>query len=134
MKRPIVQCSRLHTHNTRSTFFPLIPAPKKKNSSILKNAGINLKINDEISSFINKGNLVLPDSNTSPTAVYKVGDEQTALVVDINPRNKKVLLSLKEFKKRENLADYEKYLSSEKSDSSSGYSLGDIFKDKKDEG
>ena len=89
--------------------------------------GVNVKVNDDISGLIFKKNLNI-DENERMENKYKSGDEISAVIVELNPKQNKLVLSEKEFARREALGDYEKYMQNvNDDDASTGYTLGDIL-------
>ena len=93
----------------------------------ITDGGINVKVNDDISAFINKANLNLPDSSTRISDVYSVGQVVDGIVMDVNIRNQKLILSPREYEKKQSMGDIQQYMSSSSDDDSTGFTLGDIF-------
>ena len=82
---------------------------------------------------ISKFNLVGPDQEFDEKVLenYKVGDQITAMVVEINPQTQKLSLSVKEMIKKNQESEMAKYMSSTHDDSDT-FSLADMLNAKKD--
>ena len=63
-------------------------------------------------------------------AKYAVGDKIKAVVIEINPRNKKTAFSIKDFKRKQQQEEISQYMSTEQEDDDSSYTLGDLLKNK----
>ncbi len=130
---PKQQRIRLSVKDMSSNPWLLLSHSHPKNSSLkaivtsVSDNGINVKVNDDISAFINKFNLNLADSSTRVSDAYSVGQEVEGTVIDINVRAQKLVLSLKEFERRQSMGDIQQYMSSSDDDDSAGFTLGDIF-------
>lgn len=88
--------------------------------------GVSVQINDDVTGFASKFNLPL-SNNESIDEKYKVGDELSAVITNVDVKSKKLSLSVKAYESKEELGDYEKYLSSSSDSAESGYKLGDIL-------
>ncbi len=93
--------------------------------------GIFVKVPGDIEGLIHKQNLVEnPEDNPDEVLKnYKVGDKVKAVVIDFNPKEKRVAFSIKDYKKRLQQAEVSKYMSNEKDDDT-GFTLGDMLKSK----
>ena len=96
--------------------------------------GVFVKVAGDIEGLISKYNLVGPDEEYNDKVLenFKVGDEVTAMVVDINPQSQKLSLSIKEMIKRNQESEMAKYMAGEKEDDDT-FSLADILKAKDEE-
>lgn len=74
--------------------------------------GIFVKVIGDIEGLISKFNLVGPDEEYTDEALkkYKVGDPITAMVLEVNPSQQKLSLSIKEMIKRSEQAEVAKYM------------------------
>lgn len=74
--------------------------------------GVFVKVIGEIEGLINKFNLVGPDETYSDEVLkkYHVGDPITAVVLEVNPFQQKLSLSVKEMIKRSEQAEVAKYM------------------------
>lgn len=109
----------LHSHPKNSSLKAVVTS--------VADGGINVKVNDDVSAFIGKSNLNLPDPSTRVSDVYSVGQEVEGTVMDVNVRGQKLVLSLKEFERRQSMGDIQQYMSSSSDDDSVGFTLGDLF-------
>lgn len=93
--------------------------------------GVFVKVPGNIEGLIHKQNLI-ENSDENPDEVlkkYTVGDKVKAVVIDANPKEKRIAFSIKDYKKRLQEAEVSKYMSDEK-DSNTGFTLGDLVKSK----
>lgn len=93
--------------------------------------GVFMKIPGDIEGLIHKQNLV-ENSEEEPDEVlkkYNVGDKVKAVVLDFNPKEKRIAFSVKDYKKRLQQAEVSKYMSDSK-DENAGFTLGDMLKSK----
>lgn len=100
--------------------------------NILEN-GIQVKVVGDIETVINR-NALITDENESGVSVlskYKPGDKVNALVVDINPSQNKLILSVRDAVAKERKDEYEKYMATS-TETEGSYTLADILS-KKDE-
>lgn len=105
------------------------PKGSKVNGEIteVSDKGVQVKVNEDVVGFISKFNLALSEGENVDDK-YKVGDSISAIVTNIDMKSKKLMLSVKALEAKEELGDYEKYLSSDNDDSSeSGFTLADIL-------
>ena len=95
--------------------------------------GIKVKVVGDIETVIMKNALQTEDDESGASAImkYKVGDKVDALVVDINPAQNKLILSVRDAVAKERKMEYEKYMASS-SDGEGSYTLLDIFSKKED--
>lgn len=95
--------------------------------------GIKVKVVGDIETVIMKNALQTEDDESGASAImkYKVGDKVDALVVDINPAQNKLILSVRGAVAKERKMEYEKYMASS-SDGEDSYTLLDIFSKKED--
>ncbi len=96
--------------------------------------GVFVKVEGGIEGLISKFNLVGPDEEFNDKILenYKVGDEITAMVVEINPTTQKLSLSVKEMIKKAQESEMAKYMAETKDDDDS-FSLADMMKAKGEE-
>lgn len=98
--------------------------------SSITDFGIFVKVPGDIEGLIHKQNLV-ENPEDDPDEVlkkYKVGDKVKAVVIDINPKDKRMAFSVKDYKKHLQQAEVSKYMSDTKDDE--GFTLGDMLKSK----
>lgn len=93
--------------------------------------GVFVKVAGDIEGLIHKQNLVEnPDEDPDEVLKkYKVGDTVKAVVIDSNPKEKRIAFSIKDYKKRLQEAEVSKYMSNDKDDDT-GFTLGDLVKSK----
>ncbi len=93
--------------------------------------GFFVKVQGGIEGLVHKMNLV--DDRVEPVetamAKYKVGDQVQAVVTEISPSKQKLSLSLKDYVKRVQREEMDKYIHDESKQDT--VSLGDMLKDKK---
>ena len=96
--------------------------------------GVFVKVPGEIEGLISKYNLVGPDEEYTDKVLenFKVGDEVTAMVVEINPQTQKLSLSIKEMIKKNQESEMAKYMADGKEDDDT-FSLADMLKAKDEE-
>ena len=96
--------------------------------------GVFVKVTGDIEGLISKYNLVGPDEEYTDKVLenFKVGDEVTAMVVDINPQTQKLSLSIKEMIKKNQESEMAKYMADSKDDGDT-FSLADVLKAKDEE-
>ncbi|MCR5731759.1 MAG: 30S ribosomal protein S1 [Sphaerochaetaceae bacterium] len=96
--------------------------------------GVFVKVDGGIEGLISKFNLVGPDEEFNDKILenYKVGDQITAMVVEINPSTQKLSLSVKEMIKKAQESEMAKYMAETKDDDDS-FSLADMMKAKGEE-
>ena len=96
--------------------------------------GVFVKVPGDIEGLISKYNLVGPDEEYTDKVLenFKVGDEVTAMVVDINPQTQKLSLSIKEMIKKNQESEMAKYMADSKDDGDT-FSLADVLKAKDEE-
>ncbi len=96
--------------------------------------GVFVKVEGGIEGLISKFNLVGPDEEFNDKVLenYKVGDQITAMVVEINPTTQKLSLSVKEMIKKAQESEMAKYMAETKDDDDS-FSLADMMKAKGEE-
>lgn len=100
--------------------------------NVLEN-GIQVKVVGDIETVINK-NALITDENENAMSVlskYKPGDKVNAIVVDCNPSQNKLILSVRDAVLKERKDEYEKYMATSTEEEGS-YTLADILS-KKDE-
>ncbi|MCQ2397907.1 MAG: (d)CMP kinase [Sphaerochaetaceae bacterium] len=92
--------------------------------------GVFVKVDGDIEGLISKFNLVGPDEEYSDAVLkrYKEGDSVTAMVIDVDPKNQKLSLSIKEMIKRNQESEVERYMSN--SDSDDVVTIADLIKEK----
>ncbi len=92
--------------------------------------GLFVKVQSGIEGLIHKVNIA--DDRTEPVenalAKYKVGDKVQAVVIEIQPLKQKLSLSLKDFAKRVQREEMDKYIHDDSREDT--VSLGDIIKDR----
>ncbi|MEL3909256.1 MAG: 30S ribosomal protein S1 [Treponemataceae bacterium] len=93
--------------------------------------GVFVKIPGDIEGLIHKQNLVENSEEEPDEALkkYNVGDKVKAVVLDFNPKEKRIAFSVKDYKKRLQQAEVSKYMSDSK-DENAGFTLGDMLKSK----
>lgn len=96
-------------------------------------AGVVVKIDENIEGFIPKHQLQGPDEEYSDSAVksFKAGDSVTAMVMDVNTSAQKLSLSIKEMLKKAQQEDIDKYMSSN-ADDDDHITIADLIKVKED--
>ena len=84
----------------------------------------------DIEGRIPKYNLVGPDEEYTDAVLkrFKVGDEVTAMVIDVDPKNQKLSLSIKELIKKNQESEVEKYMSNNDDDDT--VTFGDLISSK----
>ncbi|PIE98067.1 MAG: bifunctional cytidylate kinase/30S ribosomal protein S1 [Treponema sp.] len=97
--------------------------------------GVFVKVPGDIEGLIHKQNLVenREDNPDEVLAKYNVGDKVKAVVIDVNPKEKRVAFSIKDYKKKLQQAEISKYMSDEQDNSKEGFTLGDLLKNKPEE-
>ena len=95
---------------------------------ISKSSGINVRLSNGLLGFIPRSELINGDKDIQKE--YPVGNEITATVVEINRKEKNLILSEKGAKKSEEMKDFKKF--QEKNSSDQGSSLGALFKNQFD--
>jgi len=100
--------------------------------SSITDFGVFVKVPGDIEGLIHKQNLVESRDETPEEALakYAVGDKIKAVVIEINPRNKKTAFSIKDFKRKQQQEEISQYMSTEQEDDDSSYTLGDLLKNK----
>ena len=80
--------------------------------------GVFVKVLGDIEGLISKFALVGPDEVYTDDVLkrFNVGDQVTAMVVDVNPQQQKLSLSIKELKKRDQQSEVAKYMSNSDDD------------------
>lgn len=82
--------------------------------------GVFVKVLDDVEGLISKFNLVGPDEEYKDSVLEsykeKIGEPITAMVIDVNPRNEKLSLSIKEMKKRDQESEMARYMADNKED------------------
>ena len=93
--------------------------------------GVFVKIDEDIEGLISKFNLVGPNVEYKDSILenYKVGDEITSMIVEINVQTQKLTLSIKEMIKKSEESDMAKYMADTKEDDDT-FSLADLLKTK----
>ena len=86
-----------------------------------------MKVLDEIEGLIPKFALVGPDEEYTDEVLkrFNVGDQVTAMVMDVDTQKQKLGLSIKEMKKREQQSDVAKYMAN--SDDDDTVTLADLI-------
>lgn len=95
--------------------------------------GVFIKLAGDIEGLIYKQNLV-ENQDEDPDEVlkkYSVGDKVKAVVIDLNPKEKRIAFSVKDYKDRLQQAEVSKYMSDSKDDDAA-FTLGDLFKSKEE--
>ena len=92
--------------------------------------GVFVKVEGDIEGRIPKYNLVGPDEEYTDAVLkrFKVGDEVTAMVIDVDPKNQKLSLSIKELIKKNQESEVEKYMSNNDDDDT--VTFGDLISSK----
>ena len=100
--------------------------------SSITDFGIFVKVPGGIEGLIHKQNLVenKEDSPEDALAKYAVGDKIKAVIIELNPRNKKAAFSIKDFKRKQQQEEISQYMSDEQEKGGSSYTLGDLLKNK----
>jgi len=100
--------------------------------SSITDFGVFVKVPGDIEGLIHKQNLVESREETPEEALakYAVGDKIKAVVIEINPRNKKTAFSIRDFKRKQQQEEISQYMSTEQEDDDSSYTLGDLLKNK----
>lgn len=100
--------------------------------SSITDFGIFVKVPGNIEGLIHKQNLIenREENPDEVLAKYTVGDKVKAVVVEINPKNKKTAFSIRDLKRRQQQEEISQYMSNEKEDDESSYTLGDFLKNK----
>ncbi len=95
--------------------------------------GVFVKVEGGIEGLISKFNLVGPDQEYDDKVLqeYKVGDQITAMIVELNPQTQKLSLSVKEMIKKNQESEIAKYMTDSKDDSDT-FSLADMLKAKEE--
>ncbi len=95
--------------------------------------GVFVKVEGGIEGLISKFNLVGPDQEYDDKILqeYKVGDQITAMIVELNPQTQKLSLSVKEMIKKNQESEIAKYMTDSKDDSDT-FSLADMLKAKEE--
>ena len=95
--------------------------------------GVFVKVEGGIEGLISKFNLVGPDQEDDDKILqeYKVGDQITAMIVELNPQTQKLSLSVKEMIKKNQESEIAKYMTDSKDDSDT-FSLADMLKAKEE--
>lgn len=82
--------------------------------------GVFVKVLGDVEGLISKFNLVGPDEEYKDSVLEsykeKIGEPITAMVIDVNPRNEKLSLSIKEMKKRDQESEMARYMADNKED------------------
>lgn len=93
--------------------------------------GVFIKVPGDIEGLIHKQNLIENPDENPDEALKKlnVGDKVKAVVLDFNPKEKRIAFSVKDYKKRLQQAEVSKYMSDSKDDEK-GFTLGDMLKSK----
>lgn len=96
--------------------------------------GVFVKVEGGIEGLISKFNLVGPDEEYNDKVLenFKVGDQVSAAVVEINPQTQKLSLSIKEMIRKNQESEMAKYMADTKEDEDT-YSLADMLKAKDEE-
>ncbi len=94
--------------------------------------GIFVKVPGDIEGLIHKQNLVESRDETPEAALekYNVGDKIKAVVVEVNPRNKKAAFSIRDFKRKQQQEEISQYMSGGQEEDDSSFTLGDLLKNK----
>ncbi len=82
--------------------------------------GVFVKVLGDVEGLISKFNLVGPDEEYKDSVLEsykeKIGEPVTAMVIDVNPRNEKLSLSIKEMKKRDQESEMARYMADSRED------------------
>lgn len=82
--------------------------------------GVFVKVLGDVEGLISKFNLVGPDEEYKDSVLEsykeKIGEPITAMVIDVNPRNEKLSLSIKEMKKRDQESEMARYMADSRED------------------
>ncbi len=91
-----------------------------------------MKVLGEIEGLIPKFALVGPDEEYTDEVLkrFNVGDQITAMVMDVIPQQQKLSLSIKEMKRRDQQSEVAKYMSN--SDDDDVVTLADLISSRKD--
>lgn len=96
--------------------------------------GVFVKVLGDIEGLIQKYNLVGPDEEYTDAVLEeyknKIGQPITAMVIDVNPQQEKLSLSIKEMKKRSLESEMAKYMADEKEDDDTYNPFAEMFKNK----
>ncbi|QEJ95453.1 30S ribosomal protein S1 [Treponema phagedenis] len=97
--------------------------------------GIFVKVPGDIEGLIHKQNLVEGRDANPDEALqkYQVGDKVKAVVIDINPREKKTAFSIRDYKKKMQQEEISQYMASGQEDDADSFTLGDLLKNKPSE-
>jgi small subunit ribosomal protein S1 len=92
--------------------------------------GVFVKVVSDIEGLISKFNLIGPDEEYTDAVLKKfnVGDTVTAMVTDIDVKNRKLSLSIRDLIKKNQESEVEKYMSS--SDDDDVVTIADLIKEK----
>ena len=95
--------------------------------------GVFVKVDGDIEGLIHKNNLTekREENADEKLASLNVGDKIEAAITDVNTSKKKLSLSVREMRYREERSEISKYMDS-KDDSSDSYTLADMLKDKEE--
>ena len=95
--------------------------------------GIFVKVEGDIEGLIHKNNLTetKEEDSEAKLASLNVGDTIKASVIEVNTSKRKLSLSVREMKYREERAEISKYMDGEE-ESDDSYTLADMLKDKQD--
>ncbi len=82
--------------------------------------GVFVKVPGDVEGLISKFNLVGPDEEYKDSVLEsykeKIGEPITAMVIDVNARNEKLSLSIKEMKKRDQESEMARYMADSRED------------------
>ena len=92
--------------------------------------GMTVEVQGGIAGRINRSNLFDPETETLEEALkkYREGDEVKAVVVEINPKRQRLILSLREYYKKQQHEEIVKYLHDD--DSEEKVALSEFIKGK----
>lgn len=90
--------------------------------------GVFVKVDGDIEGLISKFNLVGPDEEYTDAVLknFNVGDKVTAMVMDVDTKNQKLSLSIREMIKKNQESEVEKYMSN--SDDDDTITFADLIK------
>ena len=96
--------------------------------------GVFVKVIGDIEGLISKYNLVGPDEeyNDSVLKNYTIGNPISAMVMEVNPAQQKLTLSIKEMIKRSQASEIAKYMEGSTDDDDDRVTIADFLADKED--
>jgi len=100
--------------------------------SSITDFGVFVKVPGEIEGLVNKSNLSLNRDEEFEVAVkkYEVGSPIKVVITELSPERQKLSLSVRDLERKQQQAEMSRFM--DEGSSSEGFTLGDLFKDKKD--